>query len=157
MSGYPMIPTNYFLTFGAGESDASSLNAFDRALARASIAQCNLVPVSSIIPAKAKEVSPVAIEPGTVTFVVLAKASGTRGDTISAAVGYLRPQGGRHGIVAEGSSKHPRSHTEADVRRALAEMSATRGLDCSGARIVGEELEIRKRHGSAVAALVFVP
>ena len=53
------LPKKFFITVGSAVSHVSPLNAFDAALVKAGIAQCNLVPVSSIIPPDAEKVKPV--------------------------------------------------------------------------------------------------
>jgi len=45
-----MIPKEFFVTSAKATSPVSELNAFDLALKNAGIAQCNIVPVSSILP-----------------------------------------------------------------------------------------------------------
>ena len=67
------LPQKFFVTSGSGEDNNSELNAFDRALLRGKITQCNLVSVSSILPPDAEEIEPVYITPGTITFSVLAR------------------------------------------------------------------------------------
>ena len=53
---FTQLPKYFFVTGGTALSPVSTLNAFDEALMKAGIAQCNLVPVSSILPADAVEV-----------------------------------------------------------------------------------------------------
>jgi arginine decarboxylase len=73
-----MIPRYFFLTNGVGRHK-DSLQSFELALRDAGIQHCNLVNVSSIIPpccrAIKREKGLEMIEPGQITFVVLAKNS----------------------------------------------------------------------------------
>lgn len=152
-----MLPKEYFLTSGSGESDVSALNAFDSALAKAGIAHCNLVPTSSIIPVHAIEVESAEIKPGSITFVVMAEAKGKRGERISAGVAYIRPRGNRHGMVVESSGNSSREELEDALLKELEEMCRRRNFDFYEPKTVVEELDVRMNYGSALAALVFVP
>jgi len=152
-----MLPKEYFLTSGSGESDISPLNAFDLALTKAGIAHCNLVPVSSIIPVKAVEVKNVDIKPGSITFVVMAEAKGTEGERISAGVAYIRPKGAMHGLVVESSGRCSRGELEDVLIEELKEMCQTRNFEFNEPRTLIEELDVKMKYGSALAALVFVP
>jgi arginine decarboxylase len=152
-----MLPKEYFLTSGSGESDTSPLNAFDLALGKARIAHCNLVPVSSIIPVQAVEVKGADIKPGSITFVVMAEARGMRGERISAGVAYIRPRGDRHGLVVESSGRCSKGELEEALKRELGEMCQARRFDFQEPRTLVEELDVKMRYGSALAALVFVP
>jgi len=76
------LPKKFFITTGVATSSVSPLNAFDAALVKAGIAQCNLVNVSSILPPDAELVESVPITPGTITFTVMARMDGAPGETI---------------------------------------------------------------------------
>jgi arginine decarboxylase len=73
-----MIPKYFFLTKGAGKHK-EQLQSFELALRDAGIQKCNIVNVSSIIPPGCKLVSREKglkmIQPGEITFVVLARNS----------------------------------------------------------------------------------
>ncbi|MDH5780802.1 MAG: arginine decarboxylase, pyruvoyl-dependent [Candidatus Bathyarchaeota archaeon] len=73
-----MIPRYFFLTKGVGKHK-QHLQSFELALRNAGIHYCNIVNVSSIVPPECKLVSRVKglkmVEPGEITFVVLARNS----------------------------------------------------------------------------------
>jgi len=71
-----MLPKEFFITSGKAVSPVSELNAFDQALKKAGIDQCNLVPVSSILPPGCKERKWKKIPAGTITFGVIARKEG---------------------------------------------------------------------------------
>ena len=80
-----MIPKAFYITSGMGmayDHDA----AFDLALQDAGIGECNLVEVSSILPAKAEEVDKMSCTciPGEITFCVLSRMAGKSGELIGA-------------------------------------------------------------------------
>lgn len=72
------VPSKVFLTKGVG-THKSELRSFELALRDAGIEKCNLVSVSSILPPRCKIISrkqgEAKLEPGQITFVVLARAS----------------------------------------------------------------------------------
>lgn len=152
-----MLPKEYFLTSGIGESNITMLNAFDNALMKAGIAQCNLVPVSSIIPTDALEVDRRKIKAGTITFAVLAEGKGNKGETTSAGIGYIKPKFERHGIVVEQSGKVSKEKLCISISKALMDMRISRKLHSSKKHIVAREYKIKKKYGCVIAALVFVP
>ncbi len=83
-----MIPKEFFVTCGKAVSKVSPLNAFDLALVKAGIAQCNLVNVSSILPPGCKETKRKKIPIGSITYAVLARMDGNEGETIGAGVAW---------------------------------------------------------------------
>ena len=93
-------PKKFFVVGGKGLSKVSKLNAFDMALKEAGISQCNLVPVSSILPRDIEEISPVQIEAGEITFVIMARQDGEGGEEISAGLAWARTND--FGLVVEG-------------------------------------------------------
>ncbi|RLI92318.1 MAG: pyruvoyl-dependent arginine decarboxylase [Candidatus Altiarchaeales archaeon] len=148
------LPEKFFLTSGKGISEISLMNAFDIALVDSGIGQCNIVPVSSILPEGAEEIEPIPIEPGTITFTVLSRVQGTSG-RISAGVGYALSNK-EFGIVAEDNNE-----TEEEVRmgiqRKLHEMARVRRIKLGKIKIVTESLSIPEgKFGCVLAALVYV-
>src|SRR4030042_4997400 len=73
-----MIPEYFFLTNGVGKH-RDQLQSFELALRDAGIQYCNLVNVSSIVPAGCKLISQEQglkmLQPGEITYVVLARNS----------------------------------------------------------------------------------
>jgi len=151
-----LVPQEYFMVSGVGQSDTSVLNAFDRALVAAGISQCNLVPVSSILPKSAKEVKPRRIEPGQVTFVVLGKADGKRGDIVSTGVAIGYTDGGENDLIVE----FDQNGGTTDVRRRLSilldEMANAREVTVKRTKEEVCELKITRTYGAAVAAVVLL-
>ncbi len=93
---FTIIPSKVFFTKGVGRHK-SRLGSFEQALRDASIAQFNLVEVSSIFPPNAEIVSKEEglkyLKPGQIVFVVLAKNSSDEFNRlISAAVGLAIPK-----------------------------------------------------------------
>ncbi|MFH1788109.1 MAG: pyruvoyl-dependent arginine decarboxylase [Candidatus Altiarchaeota archaeon] len=157
-----MLFTKFFVTSGKGVSKTSSLNAFDKALVEARIDQCNLVPVSSILPQNATPVDYARIPAGSITFCVLARQDGRQGQSIGAGVAWAMCEGleikERFGIVAE---EHARHGNEEKIKKSLlkklAEMASARNM-----KIIEHKTEAvtlkkipSKNHGTVVAALVY--
>ncbi|HYA22388.1 MAG TPA: pyruvoyl-dependent arginine decarboxylase [Thermoproteota archaeon] len=151
-----LVPVEYFTVAGTGESDTSELNAFDRALVAAGISQCNLVPVSSILPKRAREIRPRKIEPGEVTFVVLGKATGKQGDHISAGVGIAYVDGGDHDIIAELNGNGGPEEIKSELSDLLQEMAAARHWKVSRVRSRVCDTKITRAYGVALAAVVLL-
>ncbi len=83
-----MIPKEFFITSGKALSPVSELNAFDLALKKAGIAQCNLVCVSSILPKNCVQISTHNIAAGSITHCVLARMDGDDGTTVGAGIAW---------------------------------------------------------------------
>ena len=148
--------TKYFIVTGKGVSEISPLNAFDRALMDAGIAQCNLVCVSSIIPRGAREINPVKIPAGNITFVVMAKENGNGGELISAGVGVAICK--EHGLVAEAFGKMSEEDLKKELDKKLKEMINVRNFNVREIKYRTVSLKVPEgKYGSVVAAVVFVP
>ena len=165
-----MIPKSFFITSGVGMAHDRDA-AFDLALQDAGIGECNLVVVSSILPAKAEEVDKDemarACTPGEITFCVLSRMAGKSGELIGAGVGYgwLRDSANSpvFGIVSEHHGHHSRDYLESKIRDKLKTMAESRNmnenkklqLDLKRIEVKTAVVEEHK-FGSVVAALVFV-
>jgi len=151
-----LVPQEYFMASGVGQSDTSVLNAFDRALVAAGISQCNLVPVSSVLPKSAKEVKPKRIEPGQVTFVVMGKATGKSGDLVSTgvAIGYI--EGGENDLIVELDQDGGTAAVKRRLSTLLDEMANARGVTVRRTKEEVCELKITSTYGVAVAAVVLL-
>ena len=101
-----MVPKAMFFTKGVGK-DTTSLQSFEVALRDAGIAQLNLVKVSSIFPPGCKIIGKkrgmAMLEPGQVTFVVLAETRTNEPNRLACAgVGLAVPASGdRYGYISE--------------------------------------------------------
>jgi arginine decarboxylase len=157
----PFLPNKFFVTSGVATSSVSPLNAFDAALAKAKIAQCNLVNVSSILPANATMVENETIPPGTITFAVMARMDGDPGETIGAGVAWVwgtTTSRGRYGMVAEAHGYKDKEAIDKELKWKLQEMAKIRELSIESIQTRSEFLEVPKgKYGSAVVALVYCP
>jgi arginine decarboxylase len=152
------LPTRFFVASGKAASTISGLNAFDQALVTAGISEANLVPVSSVLPKGIRQVEKTAIERGAITFCVLAREDGDGGKTISAGLAYVMRKDGAGGYVAEGHMHGTAAELHAELEARAKQMAGHRGIKIEEPVYVIEELEIPKgRHGSCMAALVFLP
>jgi len=156
------LPKRFFLTSGYATSPISPLNAFDAALVKAGIAQCNLVHVSSIIPPDAERIeSRPNITPGTITFCVLARMDGDPGERIGAGIGWgwiETMDGTRYGLIAEARGYKDKQALERELQGKLHEMARVRNSKLTYSETKIECLSVPKnRYGCAVVALVYVP
>jgi len=151
-----LVPRKYFLASGSGESDTSVLNAFDEALVAAGISQCNLVAVSSILPKGAKEVKPTKVEPGVITFAVMAKSAGKRRDRLTAGVsiGYVRE--GENHMIAELAGKSTARWMRRNLSGLLDDMASARGWKIERMRHEVCEVQVRRAYGVALAAVILM-
>ncbi|MFQ5951146.1 MAG: pyruvoyl-dependent arginine decarboxylase [Candidatus Geothermarchaeales archaeon] len=145
-----LLPSRYATVSGVGVSETSPLNAFDNALQDCELGDYNLVPVSSIIPKEAVRVDRLDLEPGSIVFVVMAKAEGYGGQKLSAGLAWAKPEG-RIGIVMELHRVDPKEETtqellEKDVREA----SKARGLPDSEIRFLETSLDVPNGHFGCV-------
>jgi len=109
---------------GCGFSNVDSVSAFDHALIDAGIGNCNLVPVSSIIPAGALRLEHVPdLAPGTIVHCVLAKLLVHSNETGVVCLGYSLTN--EYGIVAE-TSGIDSIETNERCARMLKEMASKR-------------------------------
>ena len=157
-----MLYRNFFVVSGKGLSKTSRLNAFDAALVDAGIAQCNLVPVSSILPEGATEVEPREIETGSITFTVLARCDGTGGDLIGAGIGWAFVQDSKskkeYGIVVEAMGDKSEEGIGIDLESRLLEMAKARSVTMNrkGKRV--ETMTVPGDFfGCVISALIYVP
>jgi len=158
-----MLFKKFFVTSGVGLSRTSKLNAFDKALMEAGICQCNLVPVSSIIPEKAQHIPLKKIEPGSITFTVLARIDGEPGSSIAAGLGWAlcTDEKGRdtYGIVVEDSSFGKKGDVKTNIALKLKEAVASRGMKIKSqhSKVVDVSKVPKDSYGSAIVALVYCP
>jgi arginine decarboxylase len=158
-----MLFKKFFVTSGVGLSRTSELNAFDKALMKAGICQCNLVTVSSIIPEKAHQIPLKKIEPGSITFVVLARIDGGPESSIAAGLGWAlcTDEDGRdtYGIVVEDSSFGKKGDVKTRIALKLKEAVASRGMKIKDqySKVVDISKVPEDCYGSAIVALVYCP
>lgn len=152
-----MIPTRFFVTSGKALSTVSKLNAFDLALKNASIAQCNLVKVSSIIPSDCREVEVKTLPIGAITYVVMARMDGVEGTEIGAGIAWAYEKEGRYGIVAEAHGYMSEKEVINMLERRICEMAKTREIEIDKINHRVENLQVPKGNfGCTIAALVYL-
>lgn len=156
-----MLYKRFFVVTGRGLSRTSPLNAFDSALVEAGIDQCNLVPVSSILPPDATQVQPAKIPEGSITHCVLARCNGNEGESIGAGIGWAfceAEDGRRLGLVAEDHEKKSgEKELENILHEKLLEMASAREMKINGIKTATATIkQIPQEHyGTTIAALVF--
>jgi len=151
-----LLPKKYFVVSGKGLSKVSSLNAYDRALLDAGIGNYNLVPVSSIIPPGAEEIEPVELPPGSIVFVVMAKAEG-EGETISAGVAWYNSREEECGFVVEAHGNTDVEEIGRKLKSMIEDMGRARGIEVESVKMRIETLDVPKGiYGCAVVALVMI-
>ena len=148
-------PKALSLVAGHGEG-GSELNAFDRALRDAGVADLNFIRVTSIVPPGARLIDLPSYPPGILLPAVFARIASTRpGDVITAALGVGLSRE-RHGVVMEYSGHVGRGDAEEAARQMVVEGFAMRGLPLDDVIVVAAE-HIVERAGSAVAVALFWP
>jgi len=176
----PRIPTKYFVTTGAGQSDEGippdpyETFSYDLALLDAGIENFNVVYYTSVLPAESTEVRLDDVSSyfhhGSVLEAILAKAGGMKGDTVAAGVGRVWAVDAYGtfigGFAAEYEFVYERQEIAPDEARADAIAQLTRSLrhelEIRGLSQEGEmkfavvSLFIRQNYGMALAALGFV-
>ena len=151
-----MIPREFFVTKGKAYSSISALNAFDQALKKADIAQCNLVQVSSILPKDCRQRDHIKIPIGTITHAVLARMDGNAGETIGAIISWARDKGGEGGIVAETHGYMDKEALLKIAKNKTIEMARVREMDIGDINFVYETMSVPlNSFGCVLVALVF--
>jgi arginine decarboxylase len=158
LSSLTLIPRKFFVTTGRGLSKVSKLNAFDRALIDAGIGNCNLVPVSSILPGGSEECEVCDIPAGSIVFVVMAKIDGSEGEVLGAGIAWAWEENGRFGVVVEAHDNMDDEKLKTALNDRINEMATMRGIKLKNVKYKVESLTVPKGfYGSVVAALVFLP
>jgi len=154
-----VVPKEFFVTSGKATDQVSALNAFDLALIRAGIAQCNLVNVSSILPPNARQVRRRRRLPiGAITHAVLARMDGNEGETVGAGIAWVWEKEQRYGIVAEAHGYMDQGALQEILNWKVHEMAKNRGMELGKIEYRIEILGVPMDHyGSVVSALVFIP
>jgi arginine decarboxylase len=153
-----MIPKEFFITSGKAVSPVSELNAFDLALKKAGIAQCNLVSVSSILPRGCEEVKKHSILAGSITYSVLARMDGDEGTTIGAGIAWTWAKSKKYGLVAEAHGYMDKKAVEETLQWKVKEMAKIRGIKTG---LIQTQIEILRvpmdNYGCVISALVYGP
>jgi len=153
-----MIPKEFFITSGKATSPVSELNAFDLALKKAGIAQCNLVCVSSILPKGCVEIEKHNITAGSITYSVLARMDGDEGTTIGAGIAWAWAKSKKYGLVAEAHGFMGKKALEETLEWKIREMAKIRGIQIGSFQKRMENLRVpMDNYGCVLSALVYYP
>jgi arginine decarboxylase len=153
-----MIPKEFFITSGKAVSTVSELNAFDLALKKAGIAQCNLVCVSSILPKNCKDAGNRDIPAGSITYSVLARMDGEEGTTIGAGIAWAWAKSRKYGLVAEAHGYMDKKALEETLEWKIKEMAKIRGIQIGPTQMRMEVLRVpMDNYGCVISALVYNP
>ncbi len=153
-----MIPKEFFITSGKAKSPVSELNAFDLALKKAGIGQCNLVPVSSILPPKCRNRRWRKIPAGSITHAVIARMDGGEGTTIGAGIAWAWESEGKYGLVAEAHGYMDAGALKETLQWKIKEMAKIRGIQIDKINYRMKVLRVpMDNYGCVISALVYVP
>ncbi len=151
---------NFFIVKGAGLSDVSPVNAFDKVLIQAGLDNVNIVPVSSIISGEAVETPPKRFETGEIVYTVISKNTGIRGDRISAGLIWGLASRGREkmGLVVTAQQNFIDNQVlEKSLRERLQEMAASRGMTVECFKFETASLEVQSaKYGCVAVIFVYV-
>jgi len=135
-----MIPKEFFITSGKATSPVSELNAFDLALKKAGIAQCNLVPVSSILPRGCKERKRKKIVAG----------------AIGAGIAWAWEKSRKYGLVAEARGYMDLKTLRETLEWKIKEMAKIREIEIDKISYRTEVLRVpMANYGCVIATLVY--
>jgi len=149
------IPKAVSVVAGAGEG-STDLNAFDRALMDAGIANLNFLRVTSIFPLGATVVPMRPFTPGMLMPAVYARISRhTPGERIAAAVGVGIAEAG-YGVIMEYSHTGTAENADQIVRGMVDEALKMRGLRPKETVVAAKE-HVVQRTGCVVAAVLLWP
>jgi len=157
MTSPSFVPSEAFFTRGSGRHK-NKLQSFELALREAGIEKCNLVRVSSILPAGCKIIEPeIGLEKlaaGQITFCVLAEAATNEPSRlIGAGIGLARPaEGHQYGYISE---HHGFGMTELKLADYVEDMAATMlattlGIEFDPETAYDERKEIYRMSGKIV-------
>lgn len=146
--------TKIFFTKGVGRHK-DYLQSFELALRMAGIEKCNLVSVSSIFPAGCKRISKEEgikiIEPGQITFCVMARNSTNEPNRlIASSIGVALPTAGdQYGYISEHHPFGENEKTSGDYAEDIAAqmLATTLGVEFDPATAWDEREQIYKQSG----------
>jgi len=152
-----MIPKYFFLTKGVGKHK-EQLQSFELALRNAGIHHCNLVKVSSILPPGCKMLSREQglqmVQPGEITFVVLAKnATSEPHRLVAASIGVAIPsRKNQYGYLSEHHSFGQTDEVAGDYAEDLAAtmLATTMGIQFDPETAWDERKQLFKTSGMII-------
>ena len=147
-------PTHYFLVSGASEG-FTPLNAFDGALLRAGIGDTNLVKMSSIVPPRCQQISPVPLPSGALIPTAYASiTSEVPGELIASGVAVALPKEPQYpGLIMEYSARGSKAEIEEKVRRMALEGMKLRQREIRELKSIAIEHRVQTA-GATLAAVV---
>lgn len=158
-----LIPRNFFVTSGKGESDITiNAGSYHMALEDAGIACCNIMKYSSILPSVAIEITKPDLVHGAELRAIEARADVEEGQMATAGVcyGWLYDKDGRKcgGIVAEYGGNKNVQEAKQELRLALEDIAKNSFNDMrlDGVFTKMESFVPEKRYGTAIVSLCFV-
>jgi arginine decarboxylase len=147
-------PTKIFFTKGVGRHK-DYLQSFELALRMGGIEKCNLVSVSSIFPAGCKRLSKEEgvklLEPGQITFCVMARNSTNEANRlIASSIGVALPSAGnQYGYISEhhpfGESERISGEYAEDIAAQM--LATTLGIEFDPAQAWDEREQVYKASG----------
>lgn len=151
------VPSRFFATSGKAVSKISDLNAFDRALWNAGMAEYNLVRVSSILPANLRKIQKLDLPRGTILHCVLAQMNGNEGESISAGIAYGFREDGKGGYMVEGNGHLGKVAMRKKLASKIHEMASVRKVEMGPITYLIEDTLVPMGHyGACVAALALI-
>lgn len=152
-----MIPKKFFVTSGKAVSPVSPLNAFDLALKNAGIAQCNLVPVTSILPPGCVETDQKKIPIGAITYAVMSRMDGEEGTVIGAGIAWAWEKERKFGLVAEAHGYMEEKALKEILEWKIKEMAKIRWIELGRIEYRMENMVVPMDHyGCVLAVLVYL-
>lgn len=156
-SGMLLVPREAFFTKGVGRH-RNRLQSFELSLRNAGIEKANLVRVSSILPPGCRVIPRSEglshLNPGQITFVVLAEASTNEPSRlIGAGIGLAQPaEIKRYGYISEHHSYGMKEESIADLVEDMAAtmLATTLGIEFDAETAYDERKEIYKMSGKIV-------
>lgn len=139
--------TKYILVSSVGKG-SQELSSFDDALFQSKIANYNLVKISSILPAGAKQCKAIKLKEGSILPTAYAHiTTKEKGEQIAAAIAVGIPQSSKHvGVIMEFSEHCDKTQAEKRVKAMVLEAMRLRGYDisdllCASAEAIGNGKE----------------
>ncbi len=148
------LPTEVWIVSGKGESDTSKINAWDKALLDAGIANHNFIKYSSILPIhiKFRDFRKELI-PGQEVNIILAIAYGTKHEIIGSGVSFGKID--KCWLVAELGGYYENNELKMKLQRILKEMANDRKAKIRKAGMKTNSLKIKKNYGCVFVGMIF--
>jgi arginine decarboxylase len=152
----------FVIVSGKAEDEVSHLNAFDKALMDAGIAEQNIIPVSSILaenPVKKNELPEIPV--GEMIHVVMAREDGVKGETISSglicALGVNHNRNNTfHGIIAEAHGKVTEEKLKVELEEKIKQMAKIRKFEIQSTQMNISSIEkIKQKCACTLSVLVY--